>query len=229
MKRNLILLLLPLFLVVKLNAQDFKFRASLDYLVDYDWNKPQSETFATNKKVSLKSRTPVRVGFGAQMDFGTISPSLDLNLIYRRINYQERHVSVSDFNHYSLNIPLNVNLSLPVTDESSFIANLGGGINYVLTPSDKMKSELYTNGVLVEYFKILNPGTISPFVNLGIGWQLSFENVGDFQLKLQYNYELLGHVQYETEMGSFIYNSKKYNLNYFTCGLTYLFPLRKVK
>lgn len=227
MKKKIFSLIFAIITVLTVNGQNLKLGISLNYINDFDWDKPLADFLNTEKNFSLKSKIPLKFGICIQKDFKIISPSLQINVIYRNIKYSENHIPISDFNHYSLNVPLNLNFKKNVSDESSFIANIGGGINYILTPSNKTKIGMNSNDSLIYSLHILKPDKPTAFFNCGIGWECTFKNIGVFQIKVEYMYEFSKQIKYMYIDKFSTNSSNNYRINYLSYGLTYLFPINK--
>lgn len=227
MRNKILLLMFSVFMAISLNGQNLKIGVSLNAITDFDWDKPMSAFSMTEKHMSLKSVMPLKLGVCVHRNFKVVSPSLHVNFIYRNLEYTENHTPITNFNHYSLNIPLNLNFRKQVSDESSFIANIGGGINFVLSSSDETKFGVISNDTLVYSFQILKPNKPIAFVNCGIGWELSFENIGAFQIKVEYLHEFSKQIEYKyiNRLNTTVSNA--YRINYLSYGLTYLLPINK--
>lgn len=227
MKRFVFLLTIAIITITHVKAQNYKVGVSLENIVsDFNWNKPLEDFVVTVQPFSLETKMPIKLGVCVQRNFKVISPSVHVNVIYRNIKYAKHYTSITNFNHYSLNVPINLNYRKRVSDESTFVANIGGGINYILTSNDKTNSGMYNDGDLLYSLQILKPDKPSAFVNCGVGWELAFENVGAFQFKVEYTYELSKQAQYQYVERQFTTLSNNHRINYLTYGLTYFLPIK---
>lgn len=209
-------------------AQQTNIGVSLNYMDDYNWNKPLQNLLFNPFALRIQSQAPTNVGVVVEKKYAKLSPSIGVNFIKRNLVYSENGVQRAKFSHHTLEVPANLTKRTNIGNESWIIMNIGGGASYVLTDINKTTREIRSNDSLVYRFSIINPKKVTSFVTIGMGIENKLGSSGRLQVKLQYTYHFVALTQYATlERLSYNYLfpsvTKEFKNNYFMIGATY-FP-----
>jgi hypothetical protein len=225
MKKKLFLLIIVFLPIVNLMSQESNFGISIYAVNDINWNNPIDNAPAF-PPITLYSKMPIKFGVSYETAYKKVSPSIGVNLIYRTIKYTGPNTE-TNLNQYNLEIPLNVNFRKPLSQDLALIFNIGGGINYVLTPNDNLHSGFEISDTLVYNFDIVYQNKLTGFATGGMGMECSFNNFGKIQFKLEYFFQFSKQLQYEYSGPYFSEITDSYRLNYGAIGLVYFFPAVK--
>lgn len=226
MKRKIIVLLIVISPALSAFCQKPNFGFSVSALNDVDWNKPMADFQYTFSNMSLQSDHPLKFGLCFEEKFRTVSPSISVNLIYRNIKYSEHYAPLTNFNHFTMELPLNFTYRKSIQEGSSLIMNIGGGCTYNIS-TNKFQAGVLRNDTLIYSFNLVNPNKISAFMNGGIGIECSLKKLGSLQFKLEYCYQFSKQLQYEHTDKYFNQITNKYRMNYASLGFVYYFPICK--
>lgn len=208
-----------------LSAQKLDFGISLNYINDYNWNKPlqdfQHPFLLPN--VNIQSRIPISIGLLFERRYLHLSPSVGINFIQRNLDYSQNYTSFVTLSHQTIEIPINLTKRKSIGNDASLMLNIGSGLSYILTPTNKTQTGLKSNDSLVYEFSIVNPNKINGFINAGIGIENKFGNAGILQIKFQYIYHITAIMNYTVFNSGFIQTTNPFRNNYATIGLTF-FP-----
>ena len=209
----------------QLYSQKTNFGISLGFIADYNWNKPlqdfQHPFLLPN--VNLQSRLPLNVGILFEKQYSNISPSVGLNFIQRNLVYSQKYTNLVTFSHQTIELPVNLTKRKKISNDAHIIMNIGGGLNYILTPTSKTQTGFKINDSLVYEFSIINPYKLNGFINAGIGIENKLGDIGIIQIKFRYVYHISAILKYDVYSSGFIQTTNPFRNNYATIGLTY-FP-----
>lgn len=227
-----VFLLLAILIIVSLNSfcQKTNLGFSIHVINDIDWNKPMADFQYTSPYITLRSQHPIKFGISFEEQFKIISPSISLNLIYRNIKYSEYYTVMTDINHLTLELPVNVNFRKLIGSETSILFNAGGGLNFITTSTEKTNvgaTGIFGSDTVFHSFMVINPNKLNAFVNVGIGIECSLKKIGTFQCKAEYFYQFSKQLQYQFTDQYFSQLTNKYRLNYGSIGLVYYLPIFK--
>lgn len=213
------------FCYTQLSAQKTNFGISLNFLNDYNWNKPfqdiQHPSLLPN--VNIQSRFPVNFGFLFERRYIHLSQSVGINFIQRNLAYSQNYTNFVTFSHQTLEVPLNFTYRKHMGNDASLITNIGGGLSYILTPTNKTQTGLKSNDTIVYEFSLINPNKINGFIDVGIGIENKINDMGILQVKFQYVYHLVTGPKYTVFSSGFIQTTNPFRNNYAMVGLT-LYP-----
>jgi hypothetical protein len=224
------ILLIVIAIIVSLNSfsQKTNLGFSIHVINDIDWNKPMKDFQYTSPYITLRSQHPIKFGINFEEQFKIISPSLSLNLIYRNIKYSQYYTSSTNINHFTLELPVNVNFRKLIGSETSILFNAGGGMNYIITSKEQTNvgaTGIFDFDTVFHSFKMINPNKLNAFINAGIGIECSLKKIGTFQCKAEYFYQFSKQLQYQFTDKYFTQLTNKYRLNYGSIGLVYYLPI----
>ena len=157
---------------------------SVNYVSDNDvWSRPLEDLRVGNS--SFNSNPAFKFEVFAQQNLKCFSPSLHFNLIYRSINYSENNLPLTNYDHFTLEIPLKLNFYLPINDCSQLMFNFGGGVQSFLTQKNIYYRMNTTDSTF--YNIELNANTKpSMFLTTGIGINNNLKKSGSLQMKIDY-------------------------------------------
>ncbi len=222
-KYKLTILGISLLFYTQLQAQKVNFGVSINSIMDRNYNTPKGDFQFQPRDINLHSSIPLNIGINLEKTGNKIHPSIGVNLIQRNLVYSENDINMVTFSHQTIELPINFSYKKKISSENSFITNLGGGLSYILTPTNKTGVGLRSNDSLVYEFSILNPKKLNGFINAGFGIENNLGNLGVLQIKFQYIFQIIPMLQYNYSDKYFTQTTNAFRVNYAMVGLTY-FP-----